>query len=129
MCRVLKVSCCGFYAWRRRKPSSRALRRKARNEAISCVFAEHKGRIGSPKMHRELAKKGVFAGKNQVAQAMRELGLRAKTHKKFKITTTDSKHDLPVADNLLARQFTVDAPNKVLVSDMTYVKTATGWVI
>jgi len=91
------------------------------------VFEEHMGRIGAPKMHRELAKREVFAGKNQVAQAMRDLGLRAKTHRKFKVTTTDSKHDLPIADNLLNRQFTVDAPNKVLVSDITYVKTAAGW--
>ena len=91
------------------------------------VFEEHKGRIGSPKMHCELAGRSVFAGKNQVAQAMHDLGLRAKTHKRFKVTTTDSKHNLPIAENLLNRQFTVDTPNKVLVSDMTYVKTAAGW--
>lgn len=127
MCHVLKVSRSGFYAWAERKPSKRTEKQIALNEAISDVFEEHKGRLGSPKMHRELAERAVFAGKNQVAQAMHNLGLRAKTHKKFKVTTTDSKHNLPVAQNLLNRNFTVDAPNKVLVSDITYVKTGVGW--
>jgi transposase InsO family protein len=114
MCHVLKVSRSGFYAWNKRKPSKRTEQQIALNEAVLDVFEEHKGRIGSPKMHRELAGRAVFAGKNQVAQAMHDLGLRAKTHKKFKVTTTDSKHNLPIADNLLNRQFTVDAPNKIL---------------
>lgn len=98
------------------------------SDMIERLFAEHDGRIGSPKMRRELTNKGVWAGKNQVAQAMRKLGLRAKTHKRFRVVTTDSQHALPIAENLLNREFTVNAPNKVLVSDITYVWTSAGWV-
>jgi transposase InsO family protein len=94
---------------------------------ISAIFKEHDGVLGSPKMRRELAKIGVFVGKNRVAQLMRELGLRSKTHKRYRVATTDSKHSLPVAANLLQQNFVVDAPNKVLVSDITYVKTLAGW--
>jgi putative transposase len=66
-------------------------------------------------------------GKNQVARTMRRLGLRAKTHKSFRVKTTDSNHSLPIAENLLNRQFKVSEPNKVLVSDVTYVWTNRGW--
>lgn len=91
------------------------------------LFAEHDGRIGSPKMRVELAKSGIFAGKNRVARAMRAGGLRAKTHRPYRVTT-DSKHKLPVAENRLNREFAVNEPNKVLVSDITYVRTSAGWV-
>lgn len=97
-------------------------------DAIESIFMEHEGRMGSPKMRRELARRGIIAGKNQVARAMRELGLRAKTHRRVRVATTDSRHTQPVAANLLNREFTVDAPNKALVSDITYVRTSAGWV-
>jgi len=95
---------------------------------ITKLFAEHEGRIGSPKMRRELARRGISAGKNRVARVMRECGFRAKTHKPFRVATTDSNHTLPTAANRLNREFTVDEPNKVLVGDITYVKTSAGWV-
>lgn len=78
-------------------------------------------------MKKELDACGIEVGKNRVATIMRENGLRAKTHRKFRVVTTDSKHNLPIAENLLNRNFTVTEPNKVLVSDITYVKTNEGW--
>lgn len=107
-------------------------RRKQENgklqEVVRRIFVEHKGRIGSPKMKRELAAIGIYAGKNRVALCMHSMGLRAKTHRRFRVVTTDSKHTLPVADNLLNREFTVAQPNRVVASDITYVDTAKGWV-
>ncbi len=94
---------------------------------IKDIYVEHKKRIGSPKMKKELAASGVMAGKNLIAQTMRDNGLHAKTHKRFRVVTTDSKHTYPVAENLLNREFNVDEPGKVLVSDITYVKTSVGW--
>jgi len=97
-------------------------------KVITELFTEHDGRIGSPKMRCELAKRGISAGKNRVARAMRECGFRAKTHKPFRVVTTDSNHTLPVAVNRLNREFTVEEPNKVLVGDITYIKTSAGHV-
>ncbi len=78
-------------------------------------------------MRRELANRGISTGKNRVARVMRECGFRAKTHKPFRVVTTDSNHTQPIASNHLNREFTVDEPNKVLVGDITYVKTSAGW--
>jgi transposase InsO family protein len=113
--------------WLSRKPSKRAISLAAREDMIAKIFAEHKNRLGSPKMRQELRNRSIFMGKNQVAMAMRRLGLRAKTHKRFTVKTTDSKHSLPIAQNLLNRQFDVAQPNKALVSDITYVWTNNGW--
>lgn len=127
MCRVLRVSRSGYYMWLNRKPSKRAAARAAKECLIAEIYAEHKKVLGSPKMRLELQNRSILMGKNQVAMAMRRLGLRAKTHKRFVVKTTDSNHSLPIAQNLLNRQFKVDEPNKVLVSDITYVWTANGW--
>jgi len=125
---VLRVSRSGYYKWARRKPSKREGRQAVVKDAIEMIFREHDGRLGSPKMRHELARRGIIAGKNTVAQTMRSLGLRAKTHRRFRVMTTDSRHTLPIAANLLNREFRVDAPNKALVSDITYVRTSAGWV-
>jgi putative transposase len=128
MCRVLEVSRSGFYKWLNHCPS----KRKQKNEELTIkmkkIYEEHKGRIGSPKMRIELNALGVQAGKNRVANQMRINGLRAITHRKFRVVTTDSNHNLPVAENLLDRKFAVDQPGKVLVSDITYIRSQGGWV-
>jgi putative transposase len=95
--------------------------------AVLSVFREHEGRLGSPRVRAVLAHRGVFVGKNRVAETMRRLRLYAKTHRRTCGPMADSKHALPAAANLLNRKFSVDAPNKVLVSDITYVRTAAGW--
>ncbi|GBU22391.1 transposase [Fibrobacteres bacterium R8-0-B4] len=127
MCAKLGVSRSGYYKWASGTPSKREAERVELITKMREIFAEHDGRIGSPKMRVELAKRGVSAGKNRVARAMRQGGLRAKTHRPYRVTT-DSNHALPIAENRLNREFSVAEPNKVLVSDITYVRTAGGWV-
>lgn len=126
MCQLFSVSRSGFYKWLKHQPSQREHNRSMLVAVIKATYAEHKGRIGSPMMKQVLLSRGICAGKNRIAQIMREHALRSITQRKF-VVTTDSKHSLPVAENLLNRQFHVSEPHKVLVSDITYVKTAKGW--
>jgi len=128
MCRVLEVSRSGFYKWERHVPSSREENNTALIKEIQKLFKEHRERIGSPKMKHELAENGIKAGKNRIAGFMRSQGLRAKTHRKFRAMTTNSKHTLPIAENLLNRQFSVSKPNQVWVTDITYVRVGARWM-
>jgi len=127
MCDVLKVSRSGYYVWRTRTESKRAQSRRRLEITIKTVFAEHHGRYGSPRVHEELVARGETCSVNTVAKYMRELDIAAKTRRKFK-ATTNSKHDLPVAENLLNRAFDQDAPNRVWVSDITFIPTREGWL-
>ena len=127
ICDVLKVSRSGYYAWRARTESKRARSRRRLEVLIKTVFAEHQARCGSPRIFKELLARGETCCVNTVAKYMRELDLAAKTRRKFK-ATTNSKHNLPVAENLLDRMFIQDAPNRVWVSDITYIRTREGWL-
>jgi putative transposase len=127
MCRVLKVSRSGYYRWLKRKPSRRALDNQRLDAEIREIYDGSKGRYGSPKITRELRDRGRKVGKNRVARRMRKAGLRSKVRRKYRVTT-DSKHNLPVAPNLLERNFSTAAPDKVWVSDITYLATKTGWL-
>jgi len=91
------------------------------------IYDGSKGRYGSPKITRELQDRGHRVSKNRVARRMRDAGLRSKVRRKYRVTT-DSKHQFPVAPNLLARDFTAEVPDKVWVSDITYLATRTGWL-
>jgi len=127
MCLALKVSRSGYYAFRGRGKSMREIE----NESIICRIKEiHKNSrktYGSPRVADALKDDGVECGENRVARLMRANGIAAKMKRKFK-ATTDSRHNLPVAENLLNRQFRVDGPNKVWVSDITYIWTMEGWL-
>jgi putative transposase len=127
MCRALGVSRSGYYAWLTRKPSAAEVRREELTEEITTIHAEVKGRYGSPRIHAELVSRGHECCVNFVAQVMREAGIAAKTKRKFK-QTTDSDHALPVAENVLDRQFDPDEPNTSWVADVTYVPTREGWL-
>jgi putative transposase len=94
---------------------------------IQAIHAELKGAYGSPRMVRELRGRGFPASKKRVERLMRENGIRARHKRRFK-ATTDSKHALPVAQNLLDRDFTPVAPNQVWTADMTYIWTDEGWL-
>jgi transposase InsO family protein len=91
------------------------------------IYDHNKGRYGSPKITQELKDRGWRVSKNRVAKRMREMGLRSIIRRKFRVTT-DSKHNFPVSPNLLERNFTTDGPDKVWVSDITYLATRTGWL-
>jgi putative transposase len=127
MCRVLSVSRSGYYRWRNRPKSQRAIENRRLQAHIRAIFNRHKGRCGSPKITDELNDMGLAVSKNRVARRMKAIGLRSIYRRKYR-TTTDSKHSHPVADNLLQRNFTTDGPDKVWVSDITYIATTRGWL-
>ncbi len=127
LCRVLGVSRSGFYAWRSREPSAAAVRREALAGQIAAIHAEVKGRYGSPRIHAELVARGTTCCVNLVARVMREAGIAAKTKRKFR-QTTDSDHALPVAENVLDREFDPERPNASWVADVTYITTREGWL-
>jgi putative transposase len=127
MCEVLGVSPSAYYEWEREQESAHARRDVELLARIQALFARFKGRYGAPRIHGELAKDGINISRKRVARLMREAGIRAKGATKYK-ATTDSKHTLPVAPNLLERHFTAEAPNEVWVSDITYLWTRQGWM-
>ena len=124
LCRTLEVSPAGYYAWRDRPASAAGQRRDALLVRIRAVHAEVKARYGSPRVHAELAASGQACCVNTVAKLMRRAGIAAKPGRKFHCTT-DSDHELPVAENLLGRQFNPAAPNEAWVADITYVRQPT----
>jgi putative transposase len=127
MCETLEVSTAGYYAWRVRPLSPSQQRRDSLLVEIRAVLAESKRRYGSPRIHAELIARGHSCSVNTVAKLMHDNDIRAKTARKFR-HTTDSNHDLPVADNLLDRQFDPSSPNESWVADITYIPTREGWL-
>src|SRR5262249_30718708 len=127
LCETLGVSPAGYYAWRRRPASAREQRRDTLLVEIRAVHAEVKARYGSPRIHAELVAGGQSCCVTTVAKLMQENGIAAKTARKFRCTT-DSDHDLPVADNLLDRQFNPPGANEAWVADITYIPTREGWL-
>lgn len=126
MCRVLQVSTSGYYDWRRRPPVSREADEKLLVE-IKAIHAESKRRYGSPRVHKKLRQRGIRCGQKRVARLMREHGLRARRRRRFK-ATTDSRHTLPVAENVLERQFEAEVPDARWAADITYIWTQQGWL-
>jgi putative transposase len=120
MCRVLEVSRTGYYAYRHRPTSERELENRLLVRQIRRVQQANRKSYGSPRMMRELRDQGRKCGRNRVARLMRENGLGARRKKRFR-KTTDSRHSFRCAENLVEREFTVDAPNRVWVSDVTYI--------
>jgi putative transposase len=127
MCDVLDVSAAGYYAWRDRPVSAQQERRDVLAVNIQAIHQEVKARYGSPRMHAELLARGQSCCVNTVAKVMRDNGIAAKTARKFRMTT-DSNHGLPVADNLLGRQFDPPSANEAWVADITYIWTREGWL-
>jgi len=127
MCRLLKLSRSGFYAWLNRSESSRQQQRKRVGRAIEATFFGFKKRYGAPRITLELNSQGIACCVNHVAKLLQEKGLRARNGKGFKYRVRiESKTN--VADNLLARQFKADAPNTKWVSDITYIKVNRTWL-
>jgi len=127
MCRALEVSPAGYYAWRSRKSSARDQENERLLEKIKAAHAKSRGIYGSPKIYRELRREGLSVNHKRVERLMKEEGIKAKRVKKSR-RTTDSRHSLPVAENVLAREFTASRPDEVWTSDITYVWTAEGWL-
>ena len=128
MCDVISVSVSGYRAWKRGgTPDRKRLTDAQLLALIRAIHAEVKHAYGSSRMTRALRKRGFAASETRVERLMRENGIRARHKRRFK-ATTDSKHKLPVAPNLLERNFTPEAPNQVWTADMTYIWTDEGWL-
>ena len=127
MCRVLDVSRGGFYDWAGRKPSRRAQEDERLKVAIKAAHKRTGESYSARRLQPELGAEGFVAGRDRIARLRRELGLRCRQKRKFK-ATTNSNHNLPVAENLLNQTFTPSAPNEVWVADITYIPTGEGWL-
>jgi putative transposase len=128
MCRVLSVSRAGYYAAQGRAPSTRAIADAQLVVTITDTFRRCHCRYGAPRIHRALRAAGTRVGAKRVARLMRTAGLQARRRRRFAVTT-DSAHALPLADNVVAREFAVGgAVNTVWVSDTTYIPTREGWL-
>jgi transposase InsO family protein len=127
LCKMLEVSRSGFYASQERGPSVRAVEDEKLAVAVAVAHKVGRGAYGSPRVHEELKADGVAVSRKRVARIMSELGLEGRRKRPFK-ATTDSKHDLPVAENVLDRKFQATAPDIAWVTDITYVWTAEGWL-
>jgi putative transposase len=128
MCDVLDVSISGYRAWKRGgRPDRQRLTDRQMLALICSIHVELKGAYGSPRMTRELRTRGFSASQERVERLMRDNGIRARHKRRYQVTT-DSRHGLPVAENLLSRNFTPAAPNQVWTSDITYLWTDEGWL-
>lgn len=127
LCRVLKVSRSGYYASKNRPQGQQSQRRKRLTKMIQIVHAQSRKTYGSPRVQRELNALGYPCCVNFVATLMRKANIRAKTKRKFKCTT-DSRHNRPVAPNLLNRNFSPTRINQAWVTDITYIPTRQGWL-
>ncbi len=128
MCRALAVSAAGYYAWKDRPESRRAMHNRILLSEIRVIHRESRETYGSPSIWDALMKRGHGVGEHRIARRMRVAGTRAKTVKKWR-ATTDSNHPWPVARNTLNRQFQIEQPNRVWAGDMTYVWTTEGWLL
>ncbi len=130
-CRVLGVSASGYHqhlARRRIIDQRRHLSDEVLLVHIRTIYAETRGAYGWPRLWRQLRAQGVRVGKRRVQRLMKKHGIRARGRRRFRVMTTDSRHHLPVAPNLLDRKFNVAAPNRAWVGDFTYVETEQGWL-
>jgi len=134
MCRVLEVSKAGYYAWRARPLAERVKVDRLLSARIRVIYEETKGRYGSPRVHQELRALGLACGTHRPARLMRAEGLRAKSARRYRVTT-QSDHAHPPAPNVLARDFAVSEPTAaaaaagpVWMADITYLPTMEGWL-
>jgi transposase InsO family protein len=118
LCRCMRVTRSGFYGWQARPESAHAKRDRQLKVLVQASFAASQGRYGSPRIHEDLLEQQERVSRKRVIRLMQEEQLKARQRKRFKCTTM-SDHDLPVADNLLDRQFTAEAPNQRWVGDTT----------
>jgi putative transposase len=124
---VLSVSSSGYYAWQNRPLSQRDRKEARLGLEIKAAHKRTRQTYGSERLQHDLAEYGVQVGICRIKRIRKKLGLHCRQKRKFKVTT-DSKHKLPVAENLLGQRFQVDEPNKVWLSDITYIPTDEGWL-
>jgi putative transposase len=127
MCRLLNVSESGYRIWKNRDPSTRELEEKRITKLIREAFEKSRNTYGSPRIHAILKSQGESVSRSRVERIMRKNGVRSKMKRKFR-ATTDSNHKLPVAENILNREFEQKSPDSAWVCDITYIWTDEGWL-
>ena len=130
LCRALEVSASGYYDWEQRKscPAPRAREEQKLQAQIARIHEESRQTYGAPRVQMELRGQGQRHGRNRIARLMRATGLCGRQKKRYRVRTTDSKHDQPIAPNRLAEVPAARGPNQIWVADITYVSTGQGWV-
>ena len=127
MCEVLEVSRSGYYSCLDRPESRRSQRHRALKQKIEMIHQDSRQIYGSPRIHGELVELGEVVGVNTVARIMQRHGIQSKVHRRF-VATTNSRHNLPLAANILNRNFQASVPNEKWVSDVTGIPTRKGWL-
>ncbi len=127
-CSVRQVSRNGFHAWCSREESRTSRRRAELTKQIRHVHQSSRRTYGSPRIHAELMAQGYRCNRKTVARCMKHAGIQAKSHRKFRVTTTDSHHAHPVAKNIVNRDFQPSGRNQTWTADITYVATNEGWL-
>ncbi len=128
MCKVLNVSSSGYYYWHKHPVGARQHKQNQLVNHIRRVHTQSQSRYGSPRIADELRDQGVKASRNRIARLMQKEGIRSIMYKKYRVQTTESNHNYPVAKNLLNREFTAEKPGQKWVSDITYIATGQGWL-
>ena len=128
MAQRLRVSKSGYYAWRKRSKSLRCIENEALLQETIGIHEASRNTYGGRKITHEINRRSEKpVNHKRIERIMRENGIRSKSHKKYK-ATTNSRHDLPVAENILNRNFDADRPGQKIVSDITYIPTDEGWL-
>ena len=128
LCRVMQVARSGYYDWRKAPLSARKMADLLLLQHIRDIFEEGRQTYGSSRIQGILAEQGICCGRERVARLMQADGLKPITRRPFRVITTDSKHQLPVAPNHLDQNFTADGPDQKWATDITYVPTVQGWL-
>ena len=128
LCAALEVSASGYYAWRGRPESARAAVNRGLLADVRRIHEQHRRRYGAPRIHAALRAEGRSVSRGRIERLMRRHGIRAETHRRFRVVTTDSKHGLPIADNLLGQTFLATRPNEIWLADISYIPTDEGWL-
>lgn len=127
LCKVLEVSRSGYYKWLKRGVTPRQEKKAKLLQRILEIHEDSRENYGCPRVYEQLRSEGWTVNYKVVEKLMQQNEIQARTRRKYK-PTTDSKHDLPIAPNVLDREFTVEEPDEVWVSDITYIATAQGWL-
>jgi putative transposase len=130
LCLHLEVSASGYYDWQRRRicPGPRAVEDQALTQEIGQIHTRSRQTYGAPRIEKELRKKGRCHGRNRVARLMKQKGLCGRQKGRYRVQTTDSNHDQPLAPNRLVEAPKAAAPNQLWVADITYIETQEGWL-
>jgi putative transposase len=130
LCRALEVSPSGYYDWRngQGQPPPRRLEDQRLSEQVIQIHQDSRQTYGAPRVQMQLRSGGRRHGRNRIARLMREHGICGRQKKRYRVVTTDSNHDQPIAPNRLAEAPAARGPNQIWVADITYVPTAQGWV-